>query len=53
MARAHEALGDGWAQARLATDRLDALFEQPAVGGLSERVGHLLQELGKRVGLRL
>ena len=53
MARAHEALGDGWAQARLATDRLDALFEQHAVGGLSERVGHLLQELGKRVGLRL
>ncbi len=51
MARAHEALDDGWSQARLATDRLDALFEERGAGGLLHRVGHALHEAGRRVGL--
>ena len=51
MVRAHEALGDGWAQARLATDRLDALLEQHTVVGLFERMRRLLQKWDKRAGL--
>ncbi len=50
MARAHEALKDGRAQAKLATDRLDALLEEQAEGALG-RVGHMLHELGRKVGL--
>jgi phospholipase C len=51
MARAHEALGDGWSQAKLATDRFDALFEESGAGGLIHRVGHVLHEAVRRVGL--
>ena len=51
MARAHEALEDGWSQAKLATDRLDAFFEERGAGGLLHRLGHALQEAGHRVGL--
>ena len=51
MLRAHEALGDGWAQAKLATDRLDALLEQHTVVGVFERMHSLLQKWGKRAGL--
>ncbi|MDQ6646963.1 MAG: phospholipase [Pseudomonadota bacterium] len=51
MARTHEALGDGWSQAKLATDRLDALFAESASRGLLHRVGHVLQQMGRRVGL--
>lgn len=52
MARAHEALDDAWSQAKLATDRLDALFDDHAERGLLGRVGHALHEVGRRVGLR-
>ncbi len=51
MARAHEALDDGWSQAKLATDRFDALFEERGAGGLLHRVGQVLHEAGRRVGL--
>ncbi|MBW4089665.1 MAG: phospholipase [Proteobacteria bacterium] len=51
MARAHEGLEDGWSQAKLATDRVDALFEESAAGGLLHRVGQALHEVGRRVGL--
>ncbi len=50
MARAHETLGDGWAQAKLATDRLDALLEESA-GGLLHRVGEALHAVGRKIGL--
>jgi phospholipase C len=44
MARAHEALGDGWAQAKLATDRLEAFMEEGvSAGGLLSRIVHLLR----------
>ncbi len=51
MARAHEALEDGFSQAKLATDRLDALLEERGSGGLLHRVGHALHEAGRLVGL--
>ncbi len=51
MARAHEALDDGWSQAQLASDRLNALFEESGAGGLLHRVGQALHEAGRRVGL--
>ena len=51
MARAHEALEDSWSQAKLATDRLDALFEEHGVDGLLHRVGHALQAFGRQIGL--
>ncbi len=49
MARAHEALGDGWAQAKLATDRLEAFMEEGlSAGGLLSRI---IRSLRRRVGL--
>jgi phospholipase C len=51
MARAHEAMDDAWAQAKLATDRLDALLEEHTEKGLLPRVAHVLREAGRRVGL--
>lgn len=51
MARAHEALEDGWSQAKLATDRLDALLEERGAGGLLHRVGDVLHAAARRVGL--
>ena len=51
MARAHEALGEGWDQARLATDRLDVFMEDHAGRGLLGRVGHALGDVGRRIGL--
>ena len=51
MARAHEALEDGWSQAKLATDRLDALFEERTASGLLHGVAHVLQKAGRRIGL--
>ncbi len=51
MARAHEALDDAWSQAKLATDRLDTLFEEHAAGGLLHRVGEVVRAAGRRVGL--
>ena len=51
MARAHEALEDGTSQAKLATDRMDALCEEHGAAGLLHRVGHALQAVGRRVGL--
>ncbi len=51
MARAHEALDDGLSQAKLATDRLDALLEERGARGLLHRLGHALHEAGHRVGL--
>lgn len=48
MARAHEALGDGWGQAKLATDRAGAFIDEGAetVG----KLGWLLRAVRKRVG---
>ncbi len=51
MARAHEALEDGWAQAKLATDRLDAFLEDRGAGSLLHRVGQALHEVARRVGV--
>ncbi len=52
MARAHEALGDGLAQAKLATDRLDAFMEEGiGGGGLLARIGRSLRDVRRRVGL--
>jgi phospholipase C len=51
LARAHEALEDGWAQGNLATDRLDALLAETIAGGLLHRVTRLLQTARHRVGL--
>ncbi len=44
MARAHETLGDGRAQAKLATDRLDGFMKHgvPEVEGLLSRIGRTL-----------
>ena len=38
-------------QCQLATDRINALFEEHAEGGLLRRVGAALQSIGHRVGL--
>ena len=52
MGRAHEALGDGHSQAKLATDRLDAFMEERMTpGGLIARVGGLLSEIGGKLKL--
>jgi phospholipase C len=48
IARGHEALGDGWAQAKLATDRLEGFMADGAgAGGLLSRITHSLR---RRVG---
>jgi hypothetical protein len=51
MARSHEALGGGLSQAKLVTDRLDALFEERVAPGLLPRVGNTLHQMWRRVGL--
>ncbi len=51
MARAHEALDDGWSQAKLATDRLDAFLDEHGAGGLLHRVGQALHGVAGRVGV--
>ncbi|HUZ66509.1 MAG TPA: alkaline phosphatase family protein, partial [Beijerinckiaceae bacterium] len=52
MARAHEALGDGMSQARLATDRLESFMEERnGPGGLISRIGGLIHGVGGRFGL--
>lgn len=53
MERAHEALSDAFGQAKLASDRLDAFFEDRSGGGggLLGRLGHGLREVRERVGL--
>ncbi len=51
MARSHEALGGGLSQAKLITDRLDALFEERVAPGLLHRLGNALHQVGRRVGL--
>lgn len=51
MSRTYEALEDGWKQAQLATDRINALFEEHAEGGLLHRFGAALHSIGQRVGL--
>jgi len=52
MLRAHEALGDAWDQAKLATDRLDAWLEHARPHhGVVGRVGEALGTLRHRVGL--
>ena len=49
MARAHESLGDGRAQAKLATDRLEAFMEGGvAAGGL---IGRVIRAARRRAGL--
>ncbi len=50
MERAHEALGDGWAQAKLATDRVDAFIGEGA-GGTVAKLGRALHALRRRVGV--
>lgn len=49
IARAHETLGDGTAQAKLATDRLDAFLEE-ATGGLLAKIGRSVRALRRRLG---
>ena len=39
------------AQAKLATDRLDAFLEERGAGGLLHRVGQALHEVARRVGV--
>ena len=47
-ARFSEALGDGWAQAKLATDRLEAFMEEGlSPGGLVTRT---IQFVRRRIG---
>ncbi len=49
VARGGESLGDGWAQAKLATDRLEAFMEDALdVGGL---VGRLIRSVRRRMGV--
>lgn len=50
MARAHEALGDGMAQAKLATDRVEGFLGVRGEGG---RVGGAIRQIGRSLrGLR-
>ncbi|HEX4260320.1 MAG TPA: alkaline phosphatase family protein [Acetobacteraceae bacterium] len=52
MARAHEALDDGLAQARLATDRVDAFIEEKSGGpGVLGRIEHAARDLRRKVGI--
>jgi len=50
MARGHEALGDGWGQAKLATDRVDAFIGE-GTGGTVAKLGRALHALRRRVGV--
>ena len=52
MSRAHEALDDGLAQAKLATDRFEAFFDDKSGGlGVVGRVEHAVESIRKKVGI--
>ncbi len=52
MSRAHEALDDGLAQAKLATDRLETFLEDKRGGlGVVGRVEHAVESIRKKVGI--
>jgi phospholipase C len=51
QARSHESLGDAWDQAKLATDRVAAFFEDGLAGGWVGKLGEGLRRAARRFGL--